>query len=157
MSLKDKIRYKILDTYVKNDKKVLELTKYIIVGILVTVLDWTVFFAFNEVLKFIGYTETQAAVSAQIASWLAAVTAAYVLNKELVFDNHNHELKYIIKEVTLFYLVRLISGIISIYILWAMVEKMFLSEYIGKMVTTVFNLVFNYIASKFLIFAKVKI
>ena len=155
MSEKNKIKIKLLKSYVENADKILELAKYIIVGLLVTVIDWTVFFTFNEVLKLFGYMETDAAMTAQITSWIAAVTAAYILNKELVFENHNHEKKHMAKEVIKFFIARLISGIISLFIFWVMVDKIVLNEYVGKVIITVFNLVFNYIASKFFVFKSV--
>lgn len=131
-----------------------ETISYVIVGVLTTVVDYIVYIAVNEALKSQGLAVSQSATAASAVSWFAAVLFAYITNKLIVFKNFNFRPSYLIKEMAGFFAARGISGLITLIMIWVMTGPLSLNEYIAKIFTSVFNLVFNYVASKVFIFKK---
>lgn len=131
-----------------------ETVSYIIVGLLTTAVDYIVFAVVNELMKSAGAAPADTVLPATVLSWLAAVAFAYIANKLAVFRNFNFSVKYLIKEAGSFFAARILSGVIVFVFMWAAVSVMGWNEYISKLFATVFNLVFNYAASKFFIFKK---
>lgn len=132
-----------------------ETISYVIAGVLTTLVDYVVFALVNESLKrSAAFSEVQAAMAATVVSWLAAVLFAYVTNKLLVFRNYDFHLGHLSKEISSFFAARLISGLITMALMWLMVDLFRWNEYVAKILTSVFNMVFNYVASKLYIFKK---
>ena len=130
-----------------------ETVSYIIVGVLTTLVDYIVFAIVNESLK-PSFGTDRASFIATIVSWVAAVAFAYVTNKLAVFKNFNFRPKYLIKEIGSFFGARLISGVIVLIFMWVAVSVLSWNEYISKLISSAFNMVFNYVASKLFIFKK---
>ena len=135
-------------------KKVLnyETVSYVIVGFLTTAVDYVVFILVNELLKRRGMAGPDAAVTATAVSWAAAVLFAYVANKLAVFLNYDFRPSNSLREAVSFFAARVISGVITLGMMWLMTGLLGWNEYIAKILTSVFNLVFNYVASKVFIF-----
>ena len=135
-------------------KKVLnyETVSYVIVGFLTTAVDYVVFIIVNELLKRRGVAGPDAAVTATAVSWTAAVLFAYIANKLAVFRNYDFRPSNILREAVSFFAARVISGLITLGMMWLMTGLLGWNEYIAKILTSVFNLVFNYVASKVFIF-----
>lgn len=131
-----------------------ETISYVIVGVLTTAVDYIVYIAVNEALKSQGLAVSESATAASAVSWFAAVLFAYITNKLIVFKNFNFRPSYLIKEMAGFFAARGISGLITLIMIWVMTGPLSLNEYIAKIFTSVFNLVFNYVASKVFIFKK---
>ncbi|MBQ7174796.1 MAG: GtrA family protein [Lachnospiraceae bacterium] len=129
-----------------------ETITYVIVGVLTTVVDYFVFILVNEALKRAGTAGPDAAVTATAVSWVAAVLFAYIANKLVVFRNYDFGAVHILKEAAAFFAARIISGLISLFLMWLMTAVLHQNEYLAKVLTSVFNLVFNYVASKVFIF-----
>ncbi|MBR2532368.1 MAG: GtrA family protein [Lachnospiraceae bacterium] len=129
-----------------------ETITYVIVGVLTTVVDYLVFILVNEALKRAGTSGPDAAVTATAVSWVAAVLFAYIANKLVVFRNYDFGAVHILKEAAGFFAARIISGLISLFLMWLMTAVLHQNEYLAKVLTSVFNLVFNYVASKVFIF-----
>jgi len=135
-------------------KKILnyETISYVVVGVLTTAVDYAVFALVNETLKKGGIAPSDAAMAATAVSWFAAVLFAYIANKLVVFRNFDFGPAHLLKEAAAFFSARIISGIISLLMMWLMTGVLHLNEYFAKVLTSVFNLVFNYAASKVFIF-----
>ena len=132
-----------------------ETVSYLIAGVMTTLVDYVVFVVVNESLKRgAAFSEVQAAMAATVISWLAAVLFAYVTNKLLVFRNYDFHLRHLSKEISGFFAARLVSGLITMALMWLMVDLCRWNEYVAKILTSVFNMVFNYVASKLYIFKK---
>ena len=126
---------------------------YIIAGVLTTAVDYIVFAVVNELLKgHLGVTHSS--FIATIAAWVLAVAFAYISNKLMVFKNFNFQPGYLIKEVSSFVAARLMSGLIVLVFMWLAVSVFAWNEYLSKILSSVFNMVFNYVASKLFIFKK---
>lgn len=137
-------------------KKILnrETISYVIVGVLTTAVDYVVFFLVNEALKKAGANPTASSQAATVVSWFAAVLFAYVTNKFFVFQSKDMSLKGVLREMVSFFAARGISGLCVLFMMWLCVDRLSMNEYIAKILTSLFNLVFNYVASKLFIFRK---
>lgn len=131
-----------------------ETISYVIVGVLTTAVDYIVFAIVNETLKKGGVGVTESSSAATVVSWIAAVLFAYVTNKFFVFKSQEKGFLPVLKEMASFFAARLISGVIVLGMMYVLVDKMHINEYIAKVLTSAFNLVFNYVASKLIIFKK---
>ena len=131
-----------------------ETVSYVIVGVLTTAVDYIVFALVNEALKKGGMGVTESSSAATAVSWVAAVLFAYVTNKIFVFKSSIKGFVPVLKEMASFFAARLISGGIVLVLMFILVDKCSMNEYIAKVLTSVFNLVFNYVASKLFIFKK---
>ena len=130
-----------------------ETISYIVVGVLTTVVDYVVFALINESLKKRG-AWIDPVMTAQLVSFVAAVAFAYIANKIVVFKNLNFRPAYLVKEITGFAGARVLSFVICSVFILVTVNYLHWNEYISKVLSSIFNLVFNYAASKFFIFKK---
>lgn len=132
-----------------------ETISYLVIGVLTTLVDYLVFALVNEGLQAGGFfSETAAVMIATVVSWLAAVIFAYITNKLIVFRNFCMKPSYLAKEASGFFAARVMSGVITLALMWLMTDLGSINEYIAKIITSVFNMVFNYVASKLWIFKK---
>ena len=131
-----------------------ETISYLIVGILTTIVDFLVFTAANEGLEGGNLSDVSAAMTAQVISWIAAVLFAYITNKLIVFRNYDFSGSHLLTEFTAFIMARILSGVLVTGAMWVMVDLFSVNEYISKLLTTVINVVLNYVASKLFIFRK---
>ena len=132
-----------------------ETISYLIAGVLATLVDLGVFTLLNEALGRSGkLDEITAVMIAQVSSWAAAVLFAYITNKLLVFRNYDFSPSHLAAEASSFLAARVLSGLLVTLVIWVMVDLAGIDEYIAKLVTTVINVVFNYVASKLFIFKK---
>lgn len=129
-----------------------ETVSYLVVGILTTAVDYVVFWLVNEALKRTGMDVAATATWAQAVSWLSAVVFAYFTNKAFVFRNRNYEARYMLKEFGQFFAARVISGLVVLAAQWLLIDRLGMNEYVAKVFGSAFNLVFNYVASKLVIF-----
>lgn len=130
-----------------------ETVMYVIMGVLTTAVDYIVFAIVNELMKRGGTDVTASSQTATVIAWIAAVTFAYFTNKRYVFQSSDYSAKNLIREALQFFGARLLSGVITLIAMRILVG-IGMNEYLAKVLTSVFNLVFNYVASKLLIFKK---
>lgn len=130
-----------------------ETVLYIAVGVLTTLVDYLVFALVNELLKTGGMNVTDSSSAATAAAWAAAVIFAYFTNKIYVFESKDWQAGTLVREVLQFFGARVLSGLITLWLMRVLVGAQ-MNEYLAKILTSVFNLVFNYVASKLLIFRK---
>lgn len=143
MFVTDKIRRLLLNR---------ELVTYVIVGVLTTAVNYVVFGIVNEGLKSIGVNDGGAYKTAYVAAFIAAVIFAYWTNKLFVFRNRNMSPRYLLREFSGFVSARIASGVITFILMIVFVDLGDMNEYLALVLTSVVNLVFNYVASKFFIF-----
>ena len=129
-----------------------ETISYLIAGVLTTIVDYAVYIAANEALKAGGMAVSTSATTASAISWFAAVLFAYVVNKLAVFRNFDFRPSYLIKECTGFFAARIVSGIVTLLLIWVMTGPLRINEYAAKIFTSAVNMVMNYVASKLFIF-----
>ena len=129
--------------------KYADVITYLFFGVLTTAVDYIVSFACHYGL---GISPT---VSTAIA-WAAAVIFAYLTNKSWVFHSKDWSAKIILPEFAKFVGSRAFSGVLVIAAIKVTVDILGWNFPLMKIVTSVLNIVLNYIASKLLVFTKKK-
>ena len=129
------------DLYIKYKNFIL----YIFFGICTTMINIITYY----ICAYIFLVET--IISTTIA-WIFAVFFAYVTNRKWVFDSKAIFMNEIIKEVVSFFSCRLATGVIDILIMYLFVNLLHFNDIFIKIIANIIVIIFNYIASKFLIF-----
>ena len=120
---------------------------YLVFGVLTTAVNYLVYLPCFNILHF------SAAVSNVIA-WAAAVVFAYLTNKPFVFKSYDWSVKTVIPELTKFVGSRLFSGAVETVIIFVTVDLLCWNGNVMKLLTSVLVVIFNYVASKLLVFKK---
>lgn len=124
-----------------------EIWNYLIVGLLTTVVSLVTYFAATRTIL---NPEVELELQlANIISWVAAVSFAYVTNRIFVFKSKE---KNIIGELSKFIGSRVASLIMDMLIMLVIVSLMGMSDIVGKIVSQVVVTIANYILSKLLVF-----
>jgi putative flippase GtrA len=119
-------------------------TKYIIFGVLTTVINIISYFILNSIgIKYI--------ISNTIA-FILSVLFAFITNKIYVFDSKIWETKILIKECITFLFSRLASFFIDMILLMILIEMMNTNEFIAKCIVNIVVIIVNYLLSKFIVF-----
>ena len=126
-------------------KKYEEIIKYIIVGGFTTCVSLLSYYLLTLVLDPKNPVYLQIA---NIMSWVLAVTFAYFANRIIVFKSNNKK----IKEASKFYLSRVSTLLIDMFIMFLLVTIIGINDRISKIIVQFIVLVLNYILSKFLVF-----
>ena len=130
-----------------------ELVVYFIVGVIVTAVDWCVY---SVLVKYLNVPVTPA----NICAWIAAVAAAYFMNKKYVFQSPDYSPGMLLREGSKFVAGRLFSGVVTIALvplLMAMgvtAELFGVKGFVAKAAASVIGLILNYIISKLIVFRK---
>lgn len=127
-------------------QKYRELILYLVFGVLTTVVNYVVYLA---MAPFFSTTTIPTAIA-----WVLAVIFAYLTNRIWVFQSKATGTAALMRELLSFFGARLLSGIIDVGIMWAFVDRLGFNDKIIKLASNVFVVIFNYIASKLIIFRK---
>ena len=125
---------------------------YIIVGCMTTLVNFVIFHVLDKGLSAGGMNSSISYKIAYVVAFITAVIFAYWTNKFWVFDNHNMNPKYLVKEFLSFAAARVISGLLTFVLMIICIDICGLGHTLSWFLTTFINLVFNYVASKFFIF-----
>lgn len=128
-------------------KKHEELIKYLVIGVLTTVINYIIFAILVKVANIDMHVSN-------IIAWIVSVIFAYFTNKLFVFESKSFELKVIGKEVLSFGAARIFSLLLEEVILYIFVNLLNMNELIIKLIANVIVIIVNYILSKFIIFKK---
>ena len=85
-------------------------------------------------------------------AWIVAVLFAYITNKLWVFESRSFGKKVLVREIATFFGARFISGIIDLAIMFLFVDMLLFPAMIIKFISNIFVVIFNYVASKVVIF-----
>lgn len=146
-----------IKAYLDSHKREYELLRYVIAGGLTTLLNFCIFSLFSMAVSpehtINGATGAQALMGNAVA-WVVSVLFAFWINRRMVFRARGGEASLIVKELGQFVFSRLISGVVfELGLMWVLLQ-MGLSNLISKLIVQVLVMVFNYVVSKFWIFAK---
>lgn len=122
-----------------------EVFRYILFGVLTTVVNIAVFILFDTVFN-IPY------LIANAISIIAAILFAFYTNKKYVFKTESSTFKIALKEFYLFTGLRLISGLFDMLSMWILVDFMNLETNFSKILTQFIIVISNYLFSKLYIF-----
>ena len=89
-----------------------------------------------------------------VIAWITAVLFAYATNRTWVFRSEAHGIKAICKEMISFFGCRLATGIVDWLAMYVFVELLSVNDVFVKISSNILVIVFNYMASKFIIFKK---
>ena len=151
-----------------------EIILYVIFGVLTTLVNWVVYalteplfkamFHGDEVMfnlfgMAITYT-TFAIFLANFIAWVAGVVFAFVTNKIWVFESKSWRFGLVMKELWLFVLARLITGVLEwfgvpLLVAIGLNQPLFgIDGFLAKIIVSVIVIILNYVFSKLIIFKK---
>ncbi len=141
----------------KDKARMRELVLYVVAGALTTAVNWLVYLAVTTVLGLDGYgrgesTYTLIANIGSIAAWVLSVLFAFFINKKFVFQSQEKKLGAW-KEFSLFVSARVLSYLLFDLALFTVCLYL-MDDKIAKLLMNVLVIVFNYAASKLVIFKK---
>lgn len=131
-----------------------EIFLYLFFGFLTTAVN---IIAFNVLTVTFKGSITDASIAWKAAEGIAFVIAvlfAYITNKLFVFKSVSFDLSILGREVVGFFGARIISEIVVFVIMWVLIDKFNKAELFAKIVSSIVNIIMNYVASKFIIFKK---
>lgn len=123
-----------------------EIFSYLFFGVLTTVVSFATFQLCIDLL----HTTWQLA---NMISWICAVLFAYLTNRKWVFKSENTNC---FKEFTRFAYYRVASLLIETVTLFILIEMLFTTPLIAKLIAAVLVVVANYIFSRLFVFRKIK-
>ncbi|MDS9995678.1 hypothetical protein C6W22_18420 [Bacillus atrophaeus] len=120
---------------------------YIIMGIFTTAVNISSFYILVEILDTDYKTAT-------VIAWILSVLFAYITNKIYVFQQKTSDMRSLMRELTTFFSVRLLSLGIDLGMMILLVSQFHTNETLAKILDNVVIVAVNYIASKWLVFKK---
>lgn len=131
--------------------------RYLVFGVLTTLVNWVAYWLLTEGLGLSGYQEGSAgyhavATGANAAAWVLAVLFAFFTNKRYVFrSDRAHRGAW--GEFFLFVSARVLSLLLFDVLLFNLCLRV-MDDKLAKLLMNVLVVIFNYFASKFVIFRK---
>lgn len=126
-----------------------EIIRYLIVGVLTTVVSLSTYFVCVHF-----FLNPEFAIELQIAniiSWVVAVTFAYVTNRIFVFKSNNND---VAKEIFLFFVARISSLVIDMGIMFLGVTILGVDDIFTKLIDQIIVIIANYLLSKLIVFKR---
>ena len=126
-----------------------EIVRYLIVGILTTVVSLGTYY--GCVFTFLNPENALQLQLANVLSWIIAVTFAYVMSRIYVFQSKQEN---ILRDMVAFYSSRLLTLFMDMAIMFIMVTLCRVNDKLAKLVVQVVVTVANYVFSKILVFRR---
>ena len=127
-------------------KKYKELFLYGIFGVLTTLINIVIFYLLDKIGINVYINNTIA--------WIVSVLFAFITNKIFVFESKNMSLKIILKEGFSFFLARIFSYFVDMFMIFILFQVMGINKMIAKVISNVIVIIINYFLSKLIIFKK---
>ena len=119
-----------------------ELIKYLIFGVLTTLVNILCFFILDKFNIDIYINNT--------ISWIVSVIFAFITNKLYVFESKSLDIKTIFKEGMSFFGARIFSYFVDMGTIYLLYDGLRIDKLISKIVSNVIVIIINYIFSKFI-------
>ena len=119
-----------------------ELIKYLIFGILTTLVNILCFYILDKLNIDIYINNT--------ISWIVSVIFAFITNKLYVFESKSLDIKTIFKEGTSFLGARIFSYFVDMGTIYLLFDGLKINKLISKIVSNIIVIIINYIFSKFI-------
>lgn len=130
-------------------KKYEEIIRYLIVGVMTTVVSLATYYIC--VYTFLNPENAVELQVANVISWIAAVSFAYITNRIFVFKSKN---KNILQEMSAFFAARVGSLGLEMLIMFLSVTWLGMNDKVMKLVVQFVVVVANYVLSKIFVFRK---
>ena len=142
----------------QDKEKMRELIVYVFFGVLTTVVNWVIYTLLTTVLGMTSYPEGSASYvlignAANAVAWIVSVLFAFFTNKRYVFKSEKTRENGAWKEFGLFVSARVLSYLLFDLGLYTLC-LFFLPHQVDKLLMNVLVVIFNYVASKLVIFKK---
>lgn len=148
----------------RDKEKMQELILYLVFGVLTTLVSWGTYFIWRQAWRMSAYptdsaTYTLIANSGQVIAFILSVAFAFVTNKRYVFKSERDAKSGLWKELGLFVSSRVLSWLIFEIALFNLVlllvrDILPAADLWVKLFMNVLVVIFNYAASKLVIFKK---
>lgn len=89
-----------------------------------------------------------------VIAWVFAVIFAFVTNKLFVFKSYSTSAKVVLRETVSFFTFRVISLFLDLGTMFLCVQVIKISDLVAKVLANIIVIIFNYAASKLVIFKK---
>jgi putative flippase GtrA len=150
-----------------------EVLLYVLFGVLTTAINYVVFIGLNAlfgkdtpiwagtitILSLHWDIVIKFWLISNIAAFIAAVTFAFITNRNIVFEaggktgDRKKDRREAFRQATLFWLARLVSLAMEYGILYVLMDVLGITDLVSKVVSNVFVVVVNYFFSKFVVFS----
>ena len=128
-------------------RKYYDILAYLFFGVLTTAVNYAVYLPCYNLLHI-------SAAASNVIAWVFAVAFAYLTNKPFVFKSNDWSAATVIPELSRFVGSRIASGVLETVIIFVTVDLLSWNGNIMKLLTSVAVVIFNYVASKLLVFKK---
>ena len=128
-------------------KRKKEVISYLFFGVLTTLINILSYVILSKLFE-VDYK------LATTIAWVISVLFAFITNKIYVFNSKETNIVLVAKEFSSFTIFRLLSYLMDLGVMVLMVEWLKTDDLIAKIVANVFVVIFNYFASKYVIFKK---
>lgn len=125
-----------------------ELISYLVFGVLTTAVNYITYLLFAPLF-------TTTTVPTAIA-WILSVIFAYITNRIFVFRSTARGWRALSFEVISFFGARALSGVLDVAFMWLFADYMGFNDKWMKLISNIFVIIFNYVASKLVVFRKNK-
>lgn len=139
-----------------------EIISYLVFGVLTTAVNLASYWLVNKpagesyetmVLFTVKSFDFRWIYLSNAAAWVVSVLFAFFTNKLFVFESRSFRAKTVAREMASFVGARIISFILFEELFFGLLVN-FINSYIAKIIIAVFVVIFNFIASKLVIFKK---
>ena len=127
-------------------KKHRDIAVYLLLGGLTTAVNYGIYYPLYNIFN------CSASVS-NILAWVVAVAFAFVTNKPFAFHSYDWSAKTVFLELWKFVGCRAFSGLVETAVIFVTVDWLQWDGNWMKIVTAVFVVILNYVASRFLVFS----
>ncbi len=141
-----------------------EIVSYLVFGVLTTAVNFITYMILGifagenyeaRILFTIGSFDFRLILLMNGIAWVASVLFAFITNKLFVFESSSVKAAVLIKEIVSFFGARVVSFLLFEELLFALlVGHLSVNDLIAKLLVAVFVIIFNFIASKLVIFRK---
>lgn len=118
---------------------------YVVFGVLTTLVNIGVYYLCYEL---VGITN----VGSTIISWFAAVSFAFVSNKQLVFGSADWSMSQIVAEGLKYLFARVSTGVIEVVMMYVAVDLLLQNGTFMRLLTCIVVIILNFVLSRFFVF-----
>ena len=93
-------------------------------------------------------------MKSSLLAWAAAVTFAYVTNRQWVFGSGSFGIRQVLGEMAAFFGCRVLTGILDLAVMFVGVSMLGFADMYIKALSNILVILMNYAASKMVIFKK---
>lgn len=91
-------------------------------------------------------------IPSTVIAWFFAVFFAFITNRLYVFESKSFRGRDFLRELVAFYICRLSTGLMDVVLMYVAVDLLSWNSTLWKTISNLLAIVFNYLASRFIIF-----